>query len=337
MIKKWTEKEENKLREIYPNRYWDYILKTFPNTTKKQIRSKAGKLGLLRNIIEQCGGNGKTGTPYSKKDVQFIKRNHNKMTISKMSYFLGRGESSVSNKISELGLRKLPKWTSAEVSILKKVYPFYDNEYIVENYFPDKTVSSVLKKAHKINLQKSNKKINRKKITKKQAIDGLIKLSRKLNRTPIHSELVPNGLPSLSTYRSLFGNYTNACEEAGLVPNFSKIGLGRKSVLKSKNNDICYSIYEQIITNFFIDNRIKYKKEERYSDYISDSECKTKKVDWVLNGGVFVEYWGFPNDKRYKQQMKIKKNLCKNHNIKLIDLYVKDINNLYFIFNRYIS
>ena len=205
-----------------------------------------------------------------------------------------------------MGLKKVENWSDKDISILKKKYPFFENTYIQRKYLRNKSLSAISKKAKKLNLAKSiNKLKSKKKITKEYATSKLLDLSNFLGRTPIHSELVANGLPSLATYRLLFGNYTNACLEAGLTPNFSKVGLGRKSVLFSKNLDICYSIYEQIITNFFIDNYIWYKKEERYSSYINDKRCKTKRVDWVLPDGTFVEYWGFPNDERYARQMNL--------------------------------
>jgi hypothetical protein len=141
----------------------------------------------------------------------------------------------------------------------------------------------------------------------------------------------------LATYRLLFGNYSKACEAAGLLPNFSKIGVGRKSVLKSRNGDTCFSVYEEVVTNFFIDRKIKYEKEVYYSKYINDKRCTTKRADWVLFDGTFVEFWGFPDDKEYKENMKTKIKLCKKANIKLISLYYTDMSRLKEIFKKYIS
>lgn len=230
------------------------------------------------------------------------------------------------------------KWTETETELLKSVYALYDNKYLVNNYFPDKTVAMLNKKATQFKMKKNADRIkSRPNITREECIEKLKSLAETLGRTPIHSELVKSGLPSLPTYRLIFGNYTNACKESGLTPNFSKIGVGRKSVLKSKNGDDCYSIYEQIITDFFIDSHIIYKKEERYSNHIQDKQCKTKRTDWLLEDGTFVEYWGFPDDKRYCKQMNLKKKLCKKGNINLINIHIEDINNLTKIFKKYID
>ena len=334
----WSKEESELLSQIFPFETWDNILLLFENYTKEQIRHKAGRMGLKRNFVENCGGRGVNAKEYTEEEIRFISENYYKTTIKEIAHHLGRGESSVSNKISYMGLKKVENWSDKDISILKKKYPFFENTYIQRKYLPNKSLSAISKKAKKLNLAKSiNKLKSKKKITKEYATSKLLDLSNFLGRTPIHSELVANGLPSLATYRLLFGNYTNACLEAGLTPNFSKVGLGRKSVLFSKNLDICYSIYEQIITNFFIDNYIWYKKEERYSSYINDKRCKTKRVDWVLPDGTFVEYWGFPNDERYARQMNLKIKICKDNKVNLISLFISDVNRLERFFEKYIN
>lgn len=332
----WDKSSVEKLKKHYPNKRWEELEKMFPSFTKKQILAKAGKLKLKREFTENCGGRTIDGKEYSREEIIFIKNNYSNMSYEEISFHLGRGLSSVSNKINSMGIFKMDMWKKDEEERLISVYPYYSNRHIIEEYFPERTNSSIVHKAKKLGLVKKDG-VSYSRISKKYAKDKLIELYKKIGRTPIHSELVPNGLPSLATYRLLFGNYTNACLEAGLNPNFSKVGLGRKSVLLSKENDVCYSIYEQIITNFFIDNGIKYKKEERYSTYSSDIRCKTKKVDWVLRDMSFVEYWGFPNVEKYRNQMNIKIDICKKSKINLIQLFVQDINELHTIFDKYIS
>lgn len=299
------------------------------------IRKKIKKLGIenkfykngieyKKNIIEEYFPSGDWNVLFEKLGTT------NKKYIKK----LGRrfGIKRVLKDVKPIKKNKIPNkriWTEKEKQILIENWEICTSKYISENLI-NKTVSAIYHKAEKLGLYSSN--ISLTKYNKNDMIKDLIALSNKLGRTPIHSELLKNGLASLPTYRVYFGNYTNACIAAGLLPNFSKIGVGRKGVYLSSKNDICYSLSELIITEFFIENNFDYKKEFYYYKLIKDDACGKKESDWLLNKNILVEFWGFPENKDYYKKMEQKRLICKNNNVRLIELYKKDINDLEKIF-----
>lgn len=80
------------------------------------------------------------------------------------------------------------------------------------------------------------------------------------------------------------------------------------------------------IDNWLFKNNISHERDILYPD-------TNHKTDWAIkNKNIFIEYFGLANDSpRYDQTIQIKKDLCKKHKIKLLDIYAKDlypVNNL---------
>ena len=140
--------------------------------------------------------------------------------------------------------------------------------------------------------------------------------------------------PSALSLSRYCGGYRNLCEMVGLEINQSIFGRPRY-LLKSKNGDKCLSYAEQAVTNFFIDNNIKYEKEVKYSRYIKDIKNE-KFCDWVLEDNTLVEYFGMMDKDYYAKKANKKLKLIKDHNLKFIELREKDLPNLMEIFKDYI-
>lgn len=140
----------------------------------------------------------------------------------------------------------------------------------------------------------------------------------------------------MSLYRYI-GGYREACKLAGLPININIFGSNGYSYM-SKNNDLCWSKAEVVITNYFIDNNINYKREVLYSDYTTDKRVHNKNCDWVINNTIFVEYFGMMDKEYYKSKAEIKIKICNDNNIPLISLTEKNLNNLdeifKFVFNQ---
>jgi hypothetical protein len=94
-------------------------------------------------------------------------------------------------------------------------------------------------------------------------------------------------------------------------------------VYYSSNGDLCLSKSELIITEILIDNNIQYEKEYLYCDLISDV-CGLKRMDWLVNENIVVEYFGLPEKEYYQERMIEKINLCNKNNVKLIQLFRND-------------
>lgn len=229
-----------------------------------------------------------------------------------------------------MGLKNIDSWSEEEIKLLKEKYPHYTNKELVKRFFPNRNAESIRTMANKNGIIKSNKKKS-KWYNEENLINDLKELAIKLNRTPRIFEIKLYNLPSEATYRRYFGSYSNACEIADLDLNMCLFGESLK-VYKSMNGDKCFSQAEVIITDFFILNNIPYKKEEYYKDYINDNRCKTKRCDWIIYDNIFVEYFGLPDKSYYYKKMEVKRDICKDNDIKLIELFKKDLETLNTIF-----
>lgn len=243
---------------------------------------------------------------------------------------MNKSYSSIQCKVQKMNLKGREYWNEKEIKLFKELYPKYSNETLVKNYFPNRTSNSLIGLAQKMNIFKI--KVSKKLYNEDYLVDQLKELANKLNRTPTLYEIKLYGLPSEATYRRYFGSYYNVCEIANLEIN--RVLFGEKSkIYKSLNNDICFSKAERIITDFFINNNISYIKEPYYKDYINDDRCKTKRFDWIINDNIFIEYFGLPEKSYYYEKMKVKRDICSDNNIKLIELFAKNLSSLNTIFN----
>lgn len=184
----------------------------------------------------------------------------------------------------------------------------------------------VISFCRKNNLLSKRSRRNPSKFSDKQLLDSIIEKEKILGRTPLIEEMQKDRtLPSTDTYFDRFGSFTNACKLAGVVPNNGSFG----KICFSKNGDVCFSIQEQIITNFLIDNNVVYEKEKLYQKIV-----KTKRkyrMDWFVDNSIVVEYFGLDSEV-YNNKTKIKISLCQENDIPMISIFPKEINNLNKIF-----
>lgn len=220
------------------------------------------------------------------------------------------------------------KWNEEELNIMYEYYEQLNNDDM-EKLIPNRTRLQIIDKAMKMGLKKNH---TFKKYNQEDVVNKLLEFAKNIKRTPLLSEIrhfdwCPS---SMSMYR-YFGGYRELCKLCDLEMNTNVFGSSHP-FYKSKNNDLCWSKSELVITNYFIDNKIPYRREVLYSDFINDERCGTKNCDWIIGENTFVEYFGLHMKDFYKIKMDLKIKICEENNIKLIsitDRYVKDLDKIF--------
>jgi hypothetical protein len=321
---RWTEEKDNIIKKYYGTGDQDFLCETL-NNSWQNIMARAGNIGVKRQ----------RNISWTKDKLDILREFYPKETKTDWGKIL-----SLLNMDSKL----LPKIKS-KISALK-LNKFSDSEklksFIKENYekMSNKEMSEILGKSvisikSSLSKQGLRRMVDWEKYSDEELLNLLLGLSIKLNRTPLYEELTEYGLPSPQIYNRRFGEYHVVCEKIGL--DICAL-YGRPCY--SKNGDWCLSATEAKITNFLIDNNIKYKKNIPYKEIIP---IKTNHItDWILEDGSIVEYFGLSEKKEYKIKMDYKIELCKQYNLNLISIYqrntkTKDLNNIFkdYINNKY--
>jgi len=97
-MEKWSQKEIEKLRRVYPISSRSEVEAHFPNRTWESIRYMAKKLGLRLKYRRE--------NQWRENEIEFIKRNYDKMTDEEIGRKLGRTAMAVQAKRLQLGLTK---------------------------------------------------------------------------------------------------------------------------------------------------------------------------------------------------------------------------------------
>jgi len=321
---KWTEEKVNILKKYYVEKDWDFLFDVLGTNKKSVIFGKACSLGLHKRVIwtEEYDNVMKKYYPSSNFEEIFSK-------IPNVT------KASMQHRATELGIRcDIHYWSEEEIQLLREKYPYYPNKYLSDIFLPNRNAVSINQMAMKLNLKKDSSQ-NNKVFVPEKMISDLKDLGAKLGRTPSIDELVFCGLPSDKSYDRYIGGYKKACNLAGLEVNVSLWGSAK--IYFSKNNDVCYSHSELVLTNFFIDNNIPYEKEKLYREISNDLRCGTKRMDWFLGGEYVVEYWGYPDVKDYISGIEIKQQICLDNNLKMIEVVRKDIRKLPDVFEYFIN
>jgi len=321
----WTNEQIEILNEKYPYETWDVLIDLLKPFTKNQITDKASCLKIKRLLHF-----------WTDEEVNILKDNFNNISMKELIKLIpNKTKSAIGSKAIKLNLTIDKSWTDEEINLLKSIYSITKKKELLE-LLPNRSADTITVMANSLGLKKDYNNTNKDKI-KKFLIDKLKEFAKELGRTPMQLEIKDNkDMPGHVTYNRYFGSYSNACIIANLVPNMCLFGKN-KNVLLSKNNDICLSISELIITNYFIDNNIYYERNVLYRDLINDKRCKGKITDWILKDNIIVEFFGMPNKDYYRVKMEEKISICKDNNIKLIEIYPNDINKLDEIFKDYIN
>jgi len=278
---------------------------------------------------------------WSEKDVEFLKKNFYTLEKDEIEIALNRRWLTICKKARYLGLyRKGADGKDRHFKLITKI----EKDFILKNYkyMTISEMSRRLKRSADLIEgfcdKKNIKPFRIRKVPDNYSNEFLLGELKRMNdilgRCPTLLDLSESdNLPSFDIYYDRFESFTNACELAGLKPNGKSFG----TTCYSNNNDLCYSVCEQKITNYLISNNIKYRKEVLYSELIPDIK-KRFVMDWLLiNHGVVVEYFGLQNIPEYAKKTKKKQNLCRNNNVKIISVFDKDLNDLESIFCKIIN
>jgi len=317
--KKWTNDKINILIDKYSYENWDVLLSLLEPFTKDEITHKAYKLNIKRDNYH-----------YTIDEINILINNYNNMTVKELQdiYFPNRSKESIMVKANKLGLESRIKWDEDEILLFIELYSKYNNDYL-HKYFPNRTDSALMSMANILGMKKEYSK---KEYSEEFLISKLKDLSFKLKRSPFYYEInEDNNMPSIMTYYRYFGGLRNAYIESGLELNACLFGKFF-NIYYSDNNDICFSKAELVITNYLIKYNINYQKEYYYRDIINDKRCGLKRMDWLINNNIIVEYFGLAEKHYYKVKMEEKINICSDNNIPMISIYKNNILKLDNIF-----
>lgn len=314
--KKWTKPKIDYLLNNYENETWEALLFNLSGFTQQEINNKACRLKLRRENYF-----------FSDYEINILKSYYSSMPIMEIidKYMPNRTESSICTKANKMGLVSRERWTEEENELLIRHYPTMNNKHLANKHFPNRSESSLSCQASVLGLSKL---ITNQQYTKDDLIDYLKELAGILNRTPTCEDIAntPN-FPSPSTYHRFFESYGNACKLAGLELNHNNI-FGSSGYYIASDGTECLSNAELIVTEYLIKNNIAFKKEVFYKDIVDDDRVGNKRCDWLLSDGAVVEYFGMPEKDCYKAKMDLKINICKDNNIRLIQIFRKDLKKL---------
>jgi len=311
---KWTNAKIEILKEYYPIGDWDILFEKLGITNKRCITDKACSLGIHMD-----------SKVWTQTEEQYLINNYNKLTISEMAKYLNRTESAIMTRGYKLNITNSNIWTDEDLELLRELYPIHSNKYLSENVFTTKSPESIRTKGLLLGLHKSKEKGLKKYYNKDLILQQLKDVAKEIGRTPLYSELCSLGLPSEKTFERLFGSYRTACLDAGIDINCDVFGNCKYHI--ASDNTICLSYAELIITEYLIQHNLSYQKELYYKDFINDKRCGTKRFDWKV-GEYFIEYFGMMSREDYKWSAEDKIKICQENNIKLIELYPKDLPHL---------
>lgn len=122
----------------------------------------------------------------------------------------------------------------------------------------------------------------------------------------------------------LFGSWFQALYDAKLIES---IVTPRGVKCLSKDGHVCNSLAEKQIDDWLFDNNIEHKKEPMYPKHLKLNPKGRKRADWLVND-IYVEYFGLIGSQQYDLNLLEKLQLVDELNLKLVEIYPKDLNNL---------
>lgn len=380
--KRWTEAEDNILRELYPLAPKKEILKAIMRTWTAII-CRASRLGIIRmrsennnrerietetikqvlllaktksvsDIAKETGlkrryvyevleRNNVAFIPdkrwWTDEEREFLKNNYY-LPMDELEIRLGKKAKAIRKYArTEFGLSRPRKDGVAhrEFSIIDDDESQRIRELIAMHSpsevgrILERSGSTIIRHCTIHGIGMPHKRLSFNDFTDERLLEMLKEYAKELGRTPMILDIQNNKkFPSVDIYYNRFGKYSTACIKAGLLPNGGILGTS----CLSKNDDWCFSISEQYITNYFIDNNIPYEKEVPYSYVIGNNRTNSLIMDWYIYGKYAVEYFGIEKQEDYDAKTKKKIRLCKNYKIPLIELYPNDLVDLDKIFNN---
>lgn len=115
-------------------------------------------------------------------------------------------------------------------------------------------------------------------------------------------------------YLKRFGGWNKAIELAGFKPH--KTIFAKKHV--AKDGHVCDSVAEKIIDDWFFKNKIVHRRNVHYPN-------SKMTADFVV-GSLWIKYFGLAGEiKSYDKYAEKKRFLCKSCNLKLVEIYPRDL------------
>ena len=168
--------------------------------------------------------------------------------------------------------------------------------------------------------------------TKDKMLDDFHKLFKDLGRLPYTNELsIENNIANYSTYIKYFNSIRNVCDILNIDYDLYYKNNATGIICFDNNGDICRSLVERDITNYFISLGLRYDKEVYYSGIIS--YMGYKRMDWRLyveDMVYYIEYFGLYHR---SSKRRILKEYTRKAKYKIKKLYQHGyIDNCIFIF-----
>ena len=144
---RWTEEEDNLLREFYKEHPDGRGLKKFAqenlkNRTSKAIYSRASDLGL--NSVE-------LQPSFSESEIEIIKKYYPNEGTKCYARLNGRSRQSIANIAFKLGIKfDMDSWSEEDLKIIKKYYPSEGKN--ITKRLPHKSLRAIKHQAQKLNI-----------------------------------------------------------------------------------------------------------------------------------------------------------------------------------------
>lgn len=122
--------------------------------------------------------------------------------------------------------------------------------------------------------------------------------------------------PTTERIKELFGSWLNALICAGILENGTR-RTARGTQCLARDGHVCLSLGEKTIDDLLYSLGIAHDKEPHYPDSML-------RADFLVSG-TFIEYFGLTGNAGYDEKTKLKKELCREHGIKLISIYPVDL------------
>jgi len=336
-IKKYYKSDGSKR---FTDKEKEFILNNYENISCAEISKEIGRAeGAVYSFIKtNCDGDvKKSDFWWTEDEVMYLEKNYKNTPMEEISIFIKKSPEAIRTKAQKLKLERFSKRGKKYIASLP--LSDFQESFILENFSNmtaveisreiKRSTTSIISYCEKNNLPIKRKRKNPKDFSEEFLLESILKESEKLGRCITSTELSKiEYLPDISIYYNKFGSFTNACLLAGILPENTGI-YGH--VCYSKNEDKCLSIGEKIITDYFIDNNIKYEKEVPYREFI-----KTKMnfiADWKIYENTMVEYFGFTGNRKnsevvnkYIKKTRQKILFCKRNKIEIISIYPENVN-----------
>ena len=248
---KWTEEEEQFLKENYPDKGAVWCAEKLKRTEKACITRAVG-LKIKRSYR------------WKPEDDEVIRKYYPKYGVKKVSEILGRTRETCSTRAYVLGIKYIDenRWTKEEIDFIKKNYPEKGVKYVSEKL--NRSIVACQNKAAILKLRRPPKWTKEEKefIEKYYPEKGAVWCGKKLNKSPSKCTLYA---------RRHNIKYINLClwteEEIKLLKKYYPI-LGKYAceMIPNKDKDSCTRAAHRLKISYTKNNSAAVEKIKKYLD-----------------------------------------------------------------------